>query len=277
MRSKPRRALTDTEDYWLNWAGTLPSDGDYHAEINESLVVLKAMTYAPTGGIVAAPTTSLPESIGGARNWDYRFCWLRDATLTLLAMLKAGSRARPSVEPVALARGGRRSRRHPDHVRTGGRASPGRARARLVARIRGVGPGTGRQRGVDAAPARRLRRDARCDLPAARRRRAARRQHLVADAEAPRVARGRLASTGHRRLGDARPAAALHALQGHGVGGVRPRGPFPRRVRARGAGRALAGAATRDPRRRPRRTGGARGSGRSRSRTDPTTWTRASC
>ena len=88
----PEAALRDTEEYWLDWAGTLLSDGDYHTEINESLVVLKAMTYAPTGGIVAAPTTSLPESIGGARNWDYRFCWLRDATLTLLAMLKAGSR-----------------------------------------------------------------------------------------------------------------------------------------------------------------------------------------
>jgi GH15 family glucan-1,4-alpha-glucosidase len=88
----PEAALRDTEEYWLTWAGTLLSDGDYHTEINESLVVLKAMTYAPTGGIVAAPTTSLPESIGGARNWDYRFCWLRDATLTLLAMLEAGSR-----------------------------------------------------------------------------------------------------------------------------------------------------------------------------------------
>jgi GH15 family glucan-1,4-alpha-glucosidase len=86
------RALRDTEEYWLGWTNCLSSEGDYHAEINESLVILKAMTYAPTGGIVAAPTTSLPESIGGARNWDYRFCWLRDATLTLLAMLKAGSR-----------------------------------------------------------------------------------------------------------------------------------------------------------------------------------------
>ena len=65
-------------------------DGDYHDEVHQSLLVLKALTYAPTGGIVAAPTTSLPEQAGGVRNWDYRFCWLRDATLTLLAMLNAG-------------------------------------------------------------------------------------------------------------------------------------------------------------------------------------------
>lgn len=85
------RALSDTEDYWLDWASNLASAGDYHEAINGSLIVLKAMTYAPTGAIVAAPTTSLPESIGGPRNWDYRFCWLRDATLTILAMLNAGS------------------------------------------------------------------------------------------------------------------------------------------------------------------------------------------
>ncbi len=66
--------------------------GDYHEEIHQSLRLLKALTYAPTGGIVAAPTTSLPEAVGGVRNWDYRYCWLRDATLTLLAMLHAGYR-----------------------------------------------------------------------------------------------------------------------------------------------------------------------------------------
>jgi GH15 family glucan-1,4-alpha-glucosidase len=84
------QALDDTEAYWLDWAGMCRHDGAYHEEVHQSLLVLKALTYAPTGGIVAAPTTSLPERIGGVRNWDYRFCWLRDATLTLLAMLNAG-------------------------------------------------------------------------------------------------------------------------------------------------------------------------------------------
>ncbi len=88
--SDPERALADAEEFWLDWASVCDHIGDYHDEIHESLLVLKALTYAPTGGIVAAPTTSLPEQIGGVRNWDYRYCWLRDATLTLLAMLNAG-------------------------------------------------------------------------------------------------------------------------------------------------------------------------------------------
>ena len=86
----PEVALSETEDYWLDWARRCGHLGDYHEEIHQSLLLLKALTYAPTGGIVAAPTTSLPEWIGGVRNWDYRYCWLRDATLTLLAMLHAG-------------------------------------------------------------------------------------------------------------------------------------------------------------------------------------------
>jgi GH15 family glucan-1,4-alpha-glucosidase len=88
----PEQALDDAEDFWHDWASVCTHDGDYHDEIHESLLVLKALTYSPTGGIVAAPTTSLPEHIGGVRNWDYRFCWLRDATLTLIAMLNAGYR-----------------------------------------------------------------------------------------------------------------------------------------------------------------------------------------
>ena len=83
-------ALDETEAYWHEWASSCAHTGAYHEEIHQSLLVLKALTYDPTGGIVAAPTTSLPERIGGVRNWDYRFCWLRDATLTLVAMLRAG-------------------------------------------------------------------------------------------------------------------------------------------------------------------------------------------
>ncbi len=88
----PFEALTDAKEFWQEWAARCVHHGPYHDEIHQSLLLLKALTYGPTGGIVAAPTTSLPEWIGGVRNWDYRYCWLRDATLTLLAMLRAGYR-----------------------------------------------------------------------------------------------------------------------------------------------------------------------------------------
>jgi GH15 family glucan-1,4-alpha-glucosidase len=72
------------------WSSAHHSEGKYAEWITRSLITLKALTYAPTGGIVAAPTTSLPEQIGGPRNWDYRYCWLRDATLTLLTFMNSG-------------------------------------------------------------------------------------------------------------------------------------------------------------------------------------------
>jgi GH15 family glucan-1,4-alpha-glucosidase len=86
----PERALEDTERLWHEWVAGCGYEGRYADAVHRSLIVLKALTYAPTGGIVAAPTTSLPERIGGERNWDYRFCWLRDATFTLYALLNAG-------------------------------------------------------------------------------------------------------------------------------------------------------------------------------------------
>jgi GH15 family glucan-1,4-alpha-glucosidase len=89
-RVDPEAALEETVDYWADWTERCGYDGRWKSEVLSSLIVLKALTYAPTGGIVAAPTTSLPEKIGGERNWDYRYCWLRDATLTLLAFLNAG-------------------------------------------------------------------------------------------------------------------------------------------------------------------------------------------
>jgi GH15 family glucan-1,4-alpha-glucosidase len=85
-----RQALRDTEEFWSEWSGRCTYDGVSRDLVMRSLITLKALTFGPTGGIVAAPTTSLPEKLGGSRNWDYRFCWLRDATFTLLALMNSG-------------------------------------------------------------------------------------------------------------------------------------------------------------------------------------------
>ena len=86
----PAKALQATEDFWSEWSSHCTYDGENRDLVMRSLITLKALTFAPTGGIVAAPTTSLPEKLGGARNWDYRYCWLRDATFTLLALMNSG-------------------------------------------------------------------------------------------------------------------------------------------------------------------------------------------
>jgi GH15 family glucan-1,4-alpha-glucosidase len=85
-------AILDTENWWREWSDRCSYQGDWRDAVLRSLITLKALTFLPTGGIVAAPTTSLPELFGGVRNWDYRFCWVRDATLTLHSLLDAGYR-----------------------------------------------------------------------------------------------------------------------------------------------------------------------------------------
>jgi GH15 family glucan-1,4-alpha-glucosidase len=89
----PEQALSETQEFWTEWSGRAAyQSGPYRDAVDRSLITLKALTYEPTGGIVAAATTSLPEELGGVRNWDYRYCWLRDATYTLQALLAAGYR-----------------------------------------------------------------------------------------------------------------------------------------------------------------------------------------
>ena len=88
--SDPVRSVEATQRWWEAWSSRCTYAGAHAEPVSQSLRALKAMTYHPTGGIVAAVTTSLPEQIGGVRNWDYRFCWLRDATFTLLSLLSAG-------------------------------------------------------------------------------------------------------------------------------------------------------------------------------------------
>jgi GH15 family glucan-1,4-alpha-glucosidase len=86
----PMLALQETEAFWREWCGRCSYEGFARDLVMRSLITLKALTFHPTGGIVAAPTTSLPEKLGGTRNWDYRFCWLRDATFALLALMNSG-------------------------------------------------------------------------------------------------------------------------------------------------------------------------------------------
>jgi GH15 family glucan-1,4-alpha-glucosidase len=86
----PEHALRDTEKFWGDWAGRCQYSGPWKEAVMRSLITLKGLTYAPTGGLVAALTASLPEAIGGVRNWDYRYCWLRDATFTLYALMQSG-------------------------------------------------------------------------------------------------------------------------------------------------------------------------------------------
>jgi GH15 family glucan-1,4-alpha-glucosidase len=89
-------ALVETDRWWSQWSGQCSYAGPYREAVVRSLITLKALTYTPTGGIVAAPTTSLPERLGGVRNWDYRYCWLRDATFTLYALMHGGYREEAS-------------------------------------------------------------------------------------------------------------------------------------------------------------------------------------
>ena len=124
-------ALSKTEEIWRKWTHRFDQTGPYSAIVLQSLITLRALIYEPSGAIVAAPTTSLPEELGGGRNWDYRYCWLRDATFTLLALMNGGyvEEAKKWRRWLLRSIGGDPSP-DPDHVRHRRRAAHSRKRGR---------------------------------------------------------------------------------------------------------------------------------------------------
>jgi GH15 family glucan-1,4-alpha-glucosidase len=223
-RADPVHAIHETVHWWRRWSDRCTGGGKWSEHVVRSLITLKALTYAPTGGIVAAPTTSLPEDPGGARNWDYRYCWLRDATFTLQAFLDAGYDDEAVAwrdwllravagEPSQLQKPSRAYRQ----------SSSWPTAARCVRRGHGcVAPGASRgDRG--GAPV------------------------MVCADDPPRLARVRVARDRSRTLGGARVATPFHALEGDVLGRIRPRHTGRRALQARRPGREMARCIRRHP------------------------------
>jgi GH15 family glucan-1,4-alpha-glucosidase len=229
-------ALARTEAFWREWSGRCAYDGPYRDEVLTSLIALKAMTSETTGAVIAAPTMSLPEDIGGGRNWDYRYCWLRDSVLALEALLDAGYADEALAFRDFLLRVGTGDPRA-IQIMYGIRGERRLTEFELP-QLPGYEGSKPVRVGNAASEQFQLRRAAGQDRAAV----------LAALAGSDRTRRDDLAQSGRRDLGGARAATALHVLQGHGVGRVRSRGAACRAVRAGSAARALAAGPGRDPR-----------------------------
>ena len=249
----PTAALRETEEWWRDWSANCKYEGPWPEAVMTSLRVLKALTYGPTGGIVAAPTTSLPEWPGGARNWDYRYCWLRDATLTLYALMLGGheDEAKAWREWLLRAAAGDAGSLQIMYGVAGERRLT-EYEAPWLAGFEGslpvrIGNAAHQQMQLDVFG------EVMDALFQARRLGMPPNPLVVAPgAQAPRIFRTALEGARPRHLGGPGAEATLYPLEGDGLGGLRPGDQIGRMIWPRRTGRSLAQPAGRDSRGRLR-------------------------
>jgi GH15 family glucan-1,4-alpha-glucosidase len=210
-----QRLFDDTVAFWRSWLSRSTYMGRWRETIQRSAITLKLMTYAPTGGLVAAPTTGLPEQVGGERNWDYRYTWVRDASFSIYALLRLGF----TEESAQFSRWLR------DRVteRAGGEGGPLNIMYRVG--LSRLAPGPDRQRRLRPGPARHLRRGAGQHLLRRPARVAGRAPRLDRAPRAPGLAGRALGPARGGHLGDPRRAQGLHLRSADVLGGLRPRHP----------------------------------------------------
>ena len=227
----------ETVAFWRSWLGASTYTGRWREMVERSAITLKLMTYAPTGGLVAAPTAALPEQVGGERNWDYRYTWIRDASFSVHALLAPGlHRGGGAVRPVAgrpgPGAGRRRQRPAEHHVPDRRLLRPRRKSPGPLGGLPGLAAGADRQRRGRPAAARHLRRGDGQHLRRRPGRPADRRPGLAGTHRGPRLAGRPLGPARGGHLGDPRRPPGLHLRPGDVLGRLRPRHPHGHRARA---------------------------------------------
>ena len=231
----PFQMLSDTESWWRKWTEPCTIAEQWREPVLRSLITLKALTYGPTGGIVAAATTSLPEQIGGQRNWDYRICWLRDSTFTLYAFrLRAIPRRQRRGANGCCVRS-RVSRARCKSCTASRGAAAYRVRSAVAAGLREQRAGQDRQRSARTVSARCLRRSHGLILCGAKTKNRSGTGSDESRKYADGIPRDRMEGARRRNLGSSRTAPPVHPFEDNGMGSRGSRSQADREIRQRGS------------------------------------------